>query len=65
MLDKWRSGVFTGEITEENLNSSRWELREKYQGITSPMERGEEYFDPAPNTIYQAIRHIQDIILQK
>ena len=46
MLDKWRSGVFTGEITEDNLNSSWWELREKYQGITSPMPRGEEYFDP-------------------
>tara|TARA_B100000795_G_scaffold74328_1_gene52678 strand:- start:21298 stop:23112 length:1815 start_codon:yes stop_codon:yes gene_type:complete len=46
MLDKWRSGIFTGEITKENLNSSWWELREKYQGITSPMERGEEYFDP-------------------
>ena len=46
MLDKWRSGVFTGEITKDNLNSSWWELREKYQGITSPMERGEEYFDP-------------------
>jgi len=46
MLDKWRSGVFTGEITEENLNSSWWELREKYQGITSPMTRGEEFFDP-------------------
>ena len=46
MLDKWRSGVFTGEITEDNLNSSWWELREKYQGITSPMQRGEEYFDP-------------------
>ena len=46
MLDKWRSGVFTGEITKDNLNSSWWELREKYQGIASPMERGEEYFDP-------------------
>ena len=46
MLDKWRSGVFTGEITKDNLNSSWWELREKYQGIASPIERGEEYFDP-------------------
>ncbi len=44
MLDKWRSGVFTGEITKDNLNSSWWELREKYQGITSP--RSEDYFDP-------------------
>ena len=46
MLDKWRSGVFTGEITKDNLNSSWWKLREKYQGIASPMDRGEEYFDP-------------------
>ena len=45
-LDKWRSGVFNGEITESNLNSSWWSMRESYQGITSPVYRSEEYFDP-------------------
>ena len=46
MLDKWRSGVFDGEIDESNLNSSWWSLREKYQGINTSYERSENYFDP-------------------
>ena len=46
MLDKWRSAVFRGEITEENLNSSWWKLREQYQGISTSDTRSEEYFDP-------------------
>ena len=46
MLDKWRSGVFNGDIDESNLNKSWWDLRESYQGITAPSERSEEYFDP-------------------
>ena len=45
-LDKWRSGVFNGEIEESNLNSSWWDMRESYQGITSPVNRSEDYFDP-------------------
>ena len=45
-LDKWRSGVFNGEIKESDLNSSWWNMRESYQGITSPVYRSEEYFDP-------------------
>ena len=46
MLDKWRSGVFNGEIKEEELNSSWWKLRKEYQGISTNDERSEEYFDP-------------------
>ena len=46
MLDKWRSGVFNGEIKEDELNSSWWELRKEYQGISTSVERSEEYFDP-------------------
>ena len=46
MLDKWRSGVFNGEINETNLNSSWWELREQYQGISTSETRDERYFDP-------------------
>ena len=45
-LDKWRSGVFNREIKESDLNSSWWNMRESYQGITSPVYRSEEYFDP-------------------
>ena len=46
MLDKWRSGIFNGEIDESNLNQSWWDMRESYQGITSPVARTEDYFDP-------------------
>ena len=46
MLDKWRSGVFDGEIDDSNLNSSWWSLREEYQGINTSYERSENYFDP-------------------
>jgi len=46
MLDKWRSGVFDGEIDESNLNSSWWSLREEYQGINTSYVRSENYFDP-------------------
>ena len=46
MLDKWRSGVFNGEVDETNLNSSWWKLREYYQGITTSTERSEDFFDP-------------------
>tara|TARA_B100001250_G_scaffold406423_1_gene425451 strand:- start:2155 stop:3969 length:1815 start_codon:yes stop_codon:yes gene_type:complete len=46
MLDKWRSGVFNGDIKEDELNTSWWQLREEYQGISTSEERTEDYFDP-------------------
>ena len=46
MLDKWRSGVFDGNIDETNLNALWWAMREQYHGITSPSYRSEEFFDP-------------------
>ena len=46
MLDKWRAGVFTGDIAENELNKAWWDMRESYQGIAPPDERSEDYFDP-------------------
>ncbi|MCL1124251.1 M2 family metallopeptidase [Shewanella surugensis] len=46
MIDQWRWKVFSGEITPEQYNQSWWELREKYQGVKSPVERNETDFDP-------------------
>jgi len=46
MLDKWRAGVFSGATSESELNDSWWELREYYQGIGVPRERGADAFDP-------------------
>lgn len=46
LVDKWRWGVFNGEIPAEKYNQGWWELREKYQGINAPVERTETDFDP-------------------
>ncbi len=45
-LDKWRWGVFSGEIKPADYNKAWWDLREKYQGVAPPVERTEESFDP-------------------
>lgn len=46
MIDKWRWGVFSGDIQPENYNQAWWALREQYQGIESPISRTENDFDP-------------------
>ncbi len=46
LVDQWRWKVFAGEIDESNYNAGWWELREKYQGVQSPVARSESDFDP-------------------
>jgi peptidyl-dipeptidase A len=46
MVDQWRWKVYSGAITPENYNSAWWELREKYQGVTAPIGRDINAFDP-------------------
>jgi peptidyl-dipeptidase A len=46
LMDKWRWGVFSGEITPANYNKAWWDLRRQYQGIAPVGTRGEELFDP-------------------
>jgi peptidyl-dipeptidase A len=46
LIDEWRWGVFSGEITPENYNQAWWDLREKYQGIAPAVDRTEADFDP-------------------
>jgi peptidyl-dipeptidase A len=46
LVDEWRWKVFSGEVTPDNYNQAWWVLREKYQGITPPVERSEADFDP-------------------
>ncbi len=58
LIDKWRWGVFSGQITPEEYNKMWWELKKKYQGVAPPVERSEADFDPgakyhiASNTPY-------------
>ncbi|KAL0268365.1 UNVERIFIED_CONTAM: hypothetical protein PYX00_010339 [Menopon gallinae] len=53
-LEKWRWGVFRGDIAPEDYNKAWWFLREKYQGVKPPVPRSEEFFDPA------AVFHVND-----
>jgi peptidyl-dipeptidase A len=46
MVDQWRWKVYSGEVTPENYNTAWWELREKYQGVTAPIDRDADAFDP-------------------
>ncbi|NNC56185.1 MAG: M2 family metallopeptidase [Woeseiaceae bacterium] len=46
LIDEWRWGVFSGQITPENYNQAWWDLRTKYQGIAPPVERSDADFDP-------------------
>lgn len=53
-LEKWRWGVFRGDITPENYNKAWWFLVERFQGVKPPVPRSEEFFDPG------AVFHIND-----
>jgi peptidyl-dipeptidase A len=46
LIDRWRWGVFDGSITPENYNQAWTDLRLKYQGITPPVARPADAFDP-------------------
>ncbi|WP_300541589.1 M2 family metallopeptidase [Maricaulis sp.] len=46
MMDQWRWQVLRGEIQPENYNEAWWELRNSYQGITPPVDRPADAFDP-------------------
>jgi peptidyl-dipeptidase A len=46
LIDQWRWGVFSGAIKPADYNKAWWELREKYQGLSAPVPRTEEDFDP-------------------
>lgn len=46
LIDKWRWNVFNGNYKKENWNKHWWELREKYQKVSPPVERSETDFDP-------------------
>jgi peptidyl-dipeptidase A len=46
LVDKWRWDVFSGKVAPADYNKHWWELREKYQGISAPVERAATDFDP-------------------
>ena len=46
LVDRWRWGVFDGSIAPAQYNSAWHGLKEEYQGITPPVERPANAFDP-------------------
>lgn len=46
MIDKWRWGVFAGQITDRSYQAAWDALRLQYQGVAPPAERDETRFDP-------------------
>jgi peptidyl-dipeptidase A len=46
MIDEWRWKVFSGEVKPADYTRVWWELRNQYQGVTAPVTRTEQDFDP-------------------
>ena len=45
MVDRYRWGLFNGDISADQLNTGWNDLRLEYQGITPPVTRDESQFD--------------------
>jgi peptidyl-dipeptidase A len=58
IVDKWRWGVFSGQITPDHYNDAWWDLVARYQELMPPGPRPADAFDPgakfhiADNTPY-------------
>jgi peptidyl-dipeptidase A len=46
VVDQWRWDVFAGKVQPDAYNAHWWALRERHQGIASPIPRSEADFDP-------------------
>ncbi|MES2444658.1 MAG: M2 family metallopeptidase [Pseudomonadota bacterium] len=46
LIDKWRWGVFSGQVKPEHYEAAWNALRLQYQGIVPPVARDETRFDP-------------------
>ena len=45
MIDRYRWGIFSGQITPDRYQAAWDEMRLQYQGIVPPVERTEQHFD--------------------
>jgi peptidyl-dipeptidase A len=46
VIDKWRWDVFAGKVRPSDFNAAWWELKARYQGVSPPVPRSAEDFDP-------------------
>lgn len=45
-IDYWRYRVFSGEIARDEMNKKWWDITIKFRGVSPPVLRSEENFDP-------------------
>ncbi|XP_058122441.1 angiotensin-converting enzyme-like [Anopheles ziemanni] len=57
-MEKYRWGIFRGEIKPEEYNCKYWEMRSKYAGVEPPVMRSESDFD------FGSIRYISADFVQ-
>ena len=46
LIDKWRWDVFAGKIRPEQYTAAWWQLKTTYQGVSPPVPRTADDFDP-------------------
>ena len=46
IMDLWRWDVFSSKVSTDNMNRHWWQLRGDYQGLSPPVKRSEDDFDP-------------------
>ncbi|XP_076440449.1 angiotensin-converting enzyme-like [Babylonia areolata] len=68
LIDQWRWSVFRGDTTPDSYNKDWWDLRCNLQGVSPPVKRTEDDFDPGAkyhipsNTPY--IRYFVSFVIQ-
>nr|QHO60759.1 salivary 71kDa-like protein [Sergentomyia schwetzi] len=67
-VDKYRWGVFRGEISPADYNCKFWEMRAQYGGVEPPVDRSEKDFDPPAKYHISAdveyLRYLVSFIIQ-
>ncbi|GAB0091084.1 Angiotensin-converting enzyme [Sergentomyia squamirostris] len=67
-IDKYRWGVFRGEISPAEYNCKFWEIRAQYGGVEPPLVRSEKDFDPPAKYHISAdveyLRYLVSFIIQ-
>ncbi|MFV0530770.1 MAG: M2 family metallopeptidase [Flavobacteriales bacterium] len=50
VMNRFEHELYANNLLKDEFNKKWWELKEKYQGIAPPTERGEEYCDATAKT---------------
>ncbi|XP_058452884.1 angiotensin-converting enzyme-like [Malaya genurostris] len=62
-IDKYRWGIFRGEIKPEEYNCKFWEMRAKFSGIEPPVVRSEQDFDaPAKYHVSADVEYLRYLV---